>query len=153
MEAIGRTPLVKLNRITAGLPHNFPVKVEYLNPGGSIKDRIGLAMIDRAEREGGLKPGGTIIEATAGDTGVGLALVAAVRGYRCISAMTDRMSDDKVNLLKTYGAEVVITPTSVPPDSPESHNGVSRSGWRGKSWVPSAPTSLATSYESRGALS
>lgn len=125
LDAIGRTPLVKLNRITEGLPHNILVKVEYLNPGGSIKDRIGLAMVDEAEREGLLQPGGTIIEATAGNTGVGLALVAAVRGYRCIFVMPDKMSEDKVNLLKAYGAEVVITPTSVPPDSPESYNGVS----------------------------
>ena len=124
IEAIGRTPLVKLSKIGAGLPVTILVKVEYFNPGGSVKDRIGLAMIEDAERRGLLKPGGTIIEATAGNTGVGLALVASIKGYRCIFVMPDKMSADKVNLLKAYGAEVIITPTSVPPDSPESYNGV-----------------------------
>jgi cystathionine beta-synthase len=122
--AIGRTPLVKLSRVTSGLGVTMLAKVESLNPGGSIKDRIGLAMIEDAERRGLLKPGGTIIEATAGNTGVGLALVAAVKGYRCIFVMPDKMSEDKRGLLRAYGAEVVITPTSVPPDSPESYNGV-----------------------------
>lgn len=122
--AIGRTPLVKLGRIGRGLPVTLLAKVESLNPGGSIKDRIGLALVDDAERRGALRPGGTIIEATAGNTGVGLALVAAIKGYRCIFVLPDKMSGDKVNLLKAYGAEVVITPTSVPPDSPESYNGV-----------------------------
>jgi len=124
LEAIGRTPLVKLSKVTDGLPVTLLAKVEYLNPGGSVKDRIGLAMIDDAERRGLLRPGGTIIEATAGNTGVGLAVVAASRGYRCIFVMPDKMSEDKINLLKAYGAEIVITPTSVPPDSPESYNGV-----------------------------
>lgn len=124
LELVGRTPLVKLRRVTEGVRPVVLAKVEYLNPGGSVKDRIGLAMVDAAEREGLLHPGGTIVEATAGNTGVGLALVAAVRGYRCIFVMPDKMSEDKVNLLKAYGAEVVITPTSVPPDSPESYNGV-----------------------------
>ncbi|MDD5169894.1 MAG: cystathionine beta-synthase, partial [Syntrophales bacterium] len=124
LEAIGRTPLIKLSKITGDLPVTILAKVEYLNPGGSIKDRIGLAMIEDAERRGLLQPGGTIIEATAGNTGVGLAMVAAVKGYRCIFVMPDKMSEDKVNLLKAYGAEVVITATSVPPDSPESYNGV-----------------------------
>jgi cystathionine beta-synthase len=124
LEAIGRTPLIKLNRITRGIKSTIYVKPEFLNPGGSVKDRIGLAMIEAAEREGLLKPGSTIIEATAGNTGVGLALVAAIRGYRTIFVMPDKMSEDKISLLKAYGAEVVITPTSVPPDSPESYNGV-----------------------------
>lgn len=124
LEAIGHTPLIKLNNVTKGIKSSIYVKVEFLNPGGSVKDRIGLTMIEAAEREGRLKPGGTIIEATAGNTGVGLALVAAVKGYRCIFVMPDKMSHDKVNLLKAYGAEVVITPTSVAPDSPESYNGV-----------------------------
>lgn len=124
LQVIGRTPLIALNRVAAGLPATILAKVESLNPGGSVKDRIGLAMIDDAERRGLLRPGGTIIEATAGNTGVALALVAAVRGYRCIFVMPDKMSADKVNLLRAYGAEVVITPTSVPPDSPESYNGV-----------------------------
>jgi len=124
LEAIGRTPLVKLSRVTDGLSVTLLAKVEYLNPGGSVKDRIGLSMIEDAERRGLLKPGGTIIEATAGNTGVGLALVAAIKGYRCIFVMPDKMSEDKINLLKAYGAEIVITPTSVAPDSPESYNGV-----------------------------
>ena len=94
-----------------------------LNPGGSVKDRIGIAMVAAAEREGKLKPGGTIVEATAGNTGAGLALVAAIKGYRCIFVLPDKMSQEKINLLRAYGAEVVITPTSVPPDSPESYNG------------------------------
>ncbi len=124
LETIGRTPLVRLNRITAGLTATIYAKVEYFNPGGSVKDRIGVRMIEAAEEEGLLGPGGTIVEATAGNTGVGLALAAAVKGYRCIFVMPDKMSEDKISLLKAYGAEVVITPTSIPPDSPESYNGV-----------------------------
>ena len=124
LEAIGRTPLVRLNNITKGMKSEVYVKAEFLNPGGSVKDRVGLKMVEAAERDGTLKPGGTIIEATAGNTGIGLALVAAVKGYRCIFVMPDKMSQDKINLLKAYGAEVVITPTSVAADSPESYNGV-----------------------------
>ncbi len=124
LAAIGRTPLVRLNRITKDIASSVYVKPEFLNPGGSVKDRIGLAMIEAAERDGLLSPNGTIIEATAGNTGVGLALVAAIKGYRCVFVMPDKMSQDKISLLKAYGAEVVITPTSVPPDSPESYNGV-----------------------------
>ena len=124
LEGIGKPPLIRLNRITKGIPSEIFVKAEFLNPGGSVKDRIGLAMIEAAESQGLLRPGGTIIEATAGNTGVGLALVAAIKSYRCIFVMPDKMSQDKINLLKSYGAEVVITPTSVPPDSPESYNGV-----------------------------
>lgn len=124
LEAIGKTPLIKLNSISQGTLSTIYGKVEYLNPGGSTKDRIGLAMIEAAEKEGLLRPGGTIVEATAGNTGVGLALVAAIKKYRCIFVMPDKMSQDKINLLKAYGAEVVITPTSVPPDSSESYNGV-----------------------------
>ncbi len=124
LETIGRTPLVRLRKVTKGLRSNVYAKVEYVNPGGSVKDRIGLAMIEEAEKEGMLSPGMTIIEATAGNTGTGLALAAAVKGYRCIFVLPDKMSADKVNLLKAYGAEVVITRTDVPPDSPESYNGV-----------------------------
>ena len=124
LEAIGKTPLIKLNRITKDIKSAIFVKAEFLNPGGSVKDRIGLRMIEAAEKEGLLKPGGTIIEATAGNTGVGLALVAAIKKYRCIFVMPDKMSQDKMTLLKAYGAEVVVTPTAVPPDSPESYNGV-----------------------------
>lgn len=124
LDTIGHTPLVKLSKISEGLNVNIYGKVEYFNPGGSIKDRIALQMIKNAEADGLLKPGGTIIEATAGNTGAGLALVAARRGYRCIFVLPDKMSEDKVSLLKAYGAEIVITPTSVPPDAPESYNGV-----------------------------
>ena len=124
LEAVGHTPLVRLSRISGGLPITLLAKAEQLNPGGSIKDRIALAMIEDAEARGLLLPGGTIIEATAGNTGVGLALVAACKGYRCIFVLPDKMSEDKVNLLRAYGAEVVITPTAVAPDSPESYNGV-----------------------------
>ena len=123
LQAVGRTPLVRLNRIARGIKSTIYVKPEMLNPGGSVKDRIGIAMVAAAEREGKLKPGGTIVEATAGNTGAGLALVAAIKGYRCIFVLPDKMSQEKINLLRAYGAEVVITPTSVPPDSPESYNG------------------------------
>jgi len=123
-DLIGGTPLVRLNRITAGLRATIMAKMESLNPGGSIKDRIGLAMIEEAERTGQLKPGSTIVEATAGNTGVGLAISAAAKGYRCIFVLPDKMSRDKIDLLKAYGAKVVITRTDVPPDSPESYNGV-----------------------------
>jgi len=124
LEAIGKTPLIQLNRLTESLTADIYVKAEYFNPGGSVKDRIGIRMIEAAEKEGRLRPGATIIEATAGNTGVGLALVAAIKGYRSIFVMPDKMSEDKISLLKAYGAEVVITPTSVPPDSPDSYNGV-----------------------------
>jgi len=124
LQTIGHTPLIRLNKVTDGLPVTLLAKVEYFNPGGSVKDRIGLSMILDAEKQGVLQPGGTIIEATAGNTGVGLALVAAIKGYRCIFVMPDKMSEDKINLLKAYGAEVVVTPTNVPPDSPESYNSV-----------------------------
>src|SRR3989338_1369377 len=124
LQAIGRTPLVKLHKVGRGFPVQFWGKVEYFNPGGSIKDRIGFYMIEAAEKGGALKPGGGIIEATAGNTGVGLALAAAVKGYRCIFVMPDKMSEDKINLLKGYGAEVVVTPTNFSPDSPEYYNNV-----------------------------
>src|SRR5215207_2445276 len=124
LQSVGRTPLVRMRRLGEGLPAPVYVKLESLNPGGSIKDRVGVAMVEEAERRGWLRPGGTIVEATAGNTGVGLALAAAVRGYRCIFVLPDKMSAEKIGLLKAYGAEVVITPTAVPPDSPESYNGV-----------------------------
>ncbi|MFA4966041.1 MAG: cystathionine beta-synthase [Thermoleophilia bacterium] len=124
LETIGQTPLVRLNRVTDGLPVTLLGKFEAVNPGGSIKDRIGVAMIADAEAHGLLKPGGTIIEATAGNTGVGLALAAAVKGYHCIFVLPDKMSQEKVALLQAYGAEIVLTPSSVAPDSPESYNGV-----------------------------
>jgi cystathionine beta-synthase len=124
LQCVGRTPLVQLQRLTEGLQARVYVKVEALNPGGSVKDRVGVAMISEAERRGWLRPGGTVIEATAGNTGVGLAMTAAVKGYRCIFVLPDKMSREKILLLKAYGAEVVVTPTNVAPDSPESYNGV-----------------------------
>jgi cystathionine beta-synthase len=124
LDHVGRTPLVPLRRLNQGLSPTICLKVESLNPGGSIKDRVGIAMIEEAERQGWLRSGGTIIEATAGNTGVGLAMAAAVKGYRCIFVMPDKMSGEKIRLLTAYGAEIVITPTLVPPDSPDSYNGV-----------------------------
>ncbi len=145
LQSIGRTPLVRLQRLGEGLPAPVYVKVEAMNPGGSVKDRVGLAMITEAERRGWLRPGGTIIEATAGNTGVGLAMVAAVRGYRCIFVMPDKMSAEKIRLLRAYGAEVVITPTNVAPDSPESYNGVADRLAREipGAWRPNQFTNLA----------
>src|SRR4051794_9779463 len=124
LQSIGKTPLVRLRRLAEGVPPVVAVKVESHNPGGSVKDRVGLAMIADAEQRGLLRPGGTITEATAGTPGVGLAMVAAVKGYRCIFVLPDKMAAEKIALLKGYGAEVVITPTAVAPDSPESYNGV-----------------------------
>src|SRR5215472_7801111 len=124
LDTIGKTPLIRLHRSVAHLAPRMYAKVESFNPGGSTKDRVALRMIEEAEKAGLLRPGGTVIEATAGNTGLGLALVSAVRGYRCIFVMPDKMSSDKVRLLRAYGAEVVITPTNVPPDSAESYNGV-----------------------------
>ena len=124
LQSIGKTPLVRLRRLTEGLKAAVYVKNEAMNPGGSVKDRVALSMVADAERRGWLRPGGTIIEATAGNTGVGLAMIAAVKGYRCIFVLPDKMSGEKVRLLKAYGAEVVITATNVPPDSPDSYNGV-----------------------------
>jgi cystathionine beta-synthase len=121
LDAIGRTPLLRLKRVGAELDCELLAKLEMLNPGGSVKDRIGVRMIEAAEKEGKLKPGGTIVEPTSGNTGVGLAIAAALKGYRCIFTMPDKMSQEKILLLRAYGAEVVITPTVVPPESPESY--------------------------------
>ncbi len=126
LQAIGRTPLVRLNRLAGGVPGVVAVKADYLNPGGSVKDRVGLAMIEDAERRGLLKPGGTIIEATSGNTGMGLALVAAVRGYKVVFTITDKQSKEKIDLLKAMGAEVIICPTAVEPDDPRSYTSVAR---------------------------
>ena len=120
-EVVGFTPLIRLNSVNAGAPGTIYVKCEFLSPGGSVKDRIGLAMVEAAEREGRLKPGGVIVEATSGNTGMALAMVAAIRGYRCIFTMPDKMSQEKVKLLRSFGAEVVIVPTAVPPDHPEHY--------------------------------
>jgi cystathionine beta-synthase len=121
MATIGWTPLIRLNRITRGMRTRVYGKAEFFNPGGSVKDRIGMPIIERAEREGRLKPGGTIVEGTSGNTGVGLAIAAAIKGYRCIFTMPDKMSQEKVRLLKAFGAEVIITPTAVPPDHPDNY--------------------------------
>jgi cystathionine beta-synthase len=118
---IGNTPLVKLNRLTQGIKATVFAKMENLNPGYSVKDRIGLSMVEAAEREGKLKPGGTIVEATSGNTGIGLALAAAVKGYRCIFVMTDKSSVEKVRYLKALGADVVITPVSAKPGTPDHY--------------------------------
>ena len=124
LEAIGHTPLVKLNRITRGSKAQVYAKCDYLNPGGSVKDRIGTTMIEDAERKGLLKPGGTIVEGTSGNTGMGLALVAVVKGYKAIFTMTDKQSKEKVDLLKALGADVIVCPTAVPPDDPRSYHSV-----------------------------
>ena len=121
LETIGWTPLIRLNKVVAGIRTPVYVKAEFFNPGGSVKDRIGIAMIEAAEREGRLQPGGLIVEATSGNTGVGLALAAAVKGYRCIFTMPDKMSQEKSRLLRALGAEVIITPTAVPPDHPDNY--------------------------------
>jgi len=118
---VGNTPMVKLNKVTVGVGGLVYGKCEFMNPGGSVKDRIGLAMVEAAEKEGSLKEGGVIVEATSGNTGIALALVAATRGYRCIFTMPDKMSREKVKLLESFGAEVVITPSDVPPDHPDHY--------------------------------
>src|ERR1700721_767742 len=124
-DLIGGTPLVRLNSLVPAGPRTVGAKVESLNPGGSSKDRIAAKMIDAAEASGQLKPGGTIVEPTSGNTGVGLALVAQYRGYRCVFICPDKVSEDKQNVLRAYGAEVVVCPTAVPPDHPGSYYSVS----------------------------
>src|SRR5690349_24126895 len=125
LELVGRTPIVRLDRIGRGVAPQLLGKLEYMNPGGSVKDRIGLPMIEAAEREGKLRPGGTIVEPTSGNTGVALAMAAAIRGYRMIFVMPDKMSQEKISLLRAFGAEVVVCPTAVDADSPESYYSVS----------------------------
>jgi cystathionine beta-synthase len=120
-ELIGWTPLIRLTRVTRGMRTPVYAKAEYFNPGGSIKDRIGAPIIEQAEREGRLKPGGTVVEGTSGNTGIGLAIAARNNGYRCIFTMPDKMSQEKVRLLKAFGAEVIVTPTAVPPDHPDNY--------------------------------
>jgi cystathionine beta-synthase len=121
LDTIGWTPLIRLNRVTRGIRTPVFAKAEIFNPGGSVKDRIGMPIIEQAEREGKLKPGGTIVEGTSGNTGIGLAIAAAIKGYRCIFTMPDKMSQEKVRLLKAFGAEVIVTPTAVPPDHPDNY--------------------------------
>jgi len=119
LEAIGGTPVIRLSRVTRGIRTPVLAKAEQMNPGGSVKDRIGLAIIEAAEKSGALKPGGTIVEGTSGNTGVGLAIAAAIKGYRCVFTIPDKMSSEKIKLLRAFGAEVVVVPTAVPPDHPE----------------------------------
>ncbi len=126
LEAIGNTPLIRLNRVSRDSQAEVCVKADYLNPGGSVKDRIGIAMIDEAERKGLLKPGGTIIEGTSGNTGMGLALVAVVRGYKVVFTITDKQSREKIDLLKAFGAEVIVCPTAVEPEDPRSYYSVAK---------------------------
>src|SRR5690606_26037310 len=121
LETIGWTPLIRLTRVTRGIRTPVYGKAEFFNPGGSVKDRIGLPIIEQAERDGKLKPGGVIVEGTSGNTGIGLAIAAALKGYRCIFTMPDKMSTEKVRLLKAFGAEVIITPTAVAPDHPDNY--------------------------------
>lgn len=138
LETIGKTPIVRLRQVVKDSPHEFYAKVESFNPGGSVKDRIAMALIEGAEKRGELKPGGTIIEATSGNTGLGLALVAAVKGYRCVFVMPDKISEEKRAILRAYGAKVVITPTAVEPDDPRSYLSVT------KKLVENTPNSFCT---------
>ncbi len=121
LDTVGETPLVRLSRIAAGLAPQVVAKVEYFNPGGSIKDRVAMKLVEAAEADGRLRPGGTIVEPTSGNTGTGLAIAARIKGYRVIAVMPDKMSKEKIDLLRAYGAEVVVTPTDVAPDSPQSY--------------------------------
>ena len=154
-ELIGHTPLVKLNKVTEGIVCTVLAKVEYFNPGGSIKDRIAAKMVDEAERKGLLKPGGTIVEPTSGNTGIGLALVAQQRGYRCIFVLPDKVAEDKRNTLVAYGAEIVVTPTAVAHEDPESYYSVSDRIARETpgAWKPdqySNPNGPLSHYEATG---
>lgn len=121
IEAIGNTPMVKLNKLSKGIKGTILVKVEYFNPGNSVKDRMAIKMVEDAEKVGRLKPGGTIIEGTSGNTGMGLALAAVVKGYKCIFVTTDKQSMEKINILRALGAEVIVCPTHVAPDDPRSY--------------------------------
>ena len=157
IDLIGNTPLVKLNKVVQGIvPDGVTVvaKVEYVNPGGSVKDRIAERMIDAAEKDGSLQPGGTIVEPTSGNTGVGLAMVAQQRGYKCIFVCPDKVSEDKRNVLKAYGAEVVVCPTAVDPEDPRSYYSVSdRLSTQPGAWKPdqySNPNNPRSHYETTG---
>jgi cystathionine beta-synthase len=155
---VGNTPLVKLNSVTAGIQATVLAKVEYFNPGGSVKDRIALRMIEAAEKSGELRPGGTIVEPTSGNTGVGLAIVAQQKGYKCIFVCPDKVSTDKINVLRAYGAEVVVCPTAVDPEHPDSYYNVSDRLVRETpgAWKPdqySNPNNPRSHYEARAAPS
>ena len=154
-DLIGGTPLVRLNTVTEGIAATVLAKVEYLNPGGSVKDRIAQRMVDEAEASGALRPGGTIVEPTSGNTGVGLALIAQQRGYSCVFVCPDKVGEDKLNVLRAYGARVVVTPTSVAPDSPQSYYSVSdrlaaeiEGGWKPNQYAN--PAGPASHYASTG---
>src|SRR6478752_2997823 len=154
-ELIGNTPLVRLNSVVPDGAGTVAAKIEYLNPGGSSKDRIAVKMIDAAEASGELKPGGTIVEPTSGNTGVGLALVAQLRGYKCIFVCPDKVSEDKQNVLRAYGADVVVCPTAVAPEDPDSYYSVSDRLVREtpNAWKPdqySNPQNPASHYHSTG---
>ena len=155
VELIGNTPLVRLNSVTAGLSATVLAKVEYLNPGGSVKDRVAVRMVDAAEATGELRPGGTIVEPTSGNTGVGLALVAQQRGYRCLFVCPDKVAAEKVAVLRAYGADVVVCPTAVPPDHPDSYYSVSDrlaretpGGWKPNQYAN--PNNPRSHYETTG---
>lgn len=155
IDLVGNTPLVKLNKVTEGISATVLAKVEYFNPGGSIKDRIAMRMIEAAEASGALKPGGTIVEPTSGNTGVGLAIVAQQKGYHCIFVCPDKVSTDKINTLRAYGAEVVVCPTAVAPEHPDSYYNVSDRLVREtpNAWKPdqySNPDNPASHYHSTG---
>ncbi len=155
LDAVGRTPILRLKKIARGIEATILAKLELLNPGGSIKDRIGIRMIEDAEEKGLLAPGGTIIEGTSGNTGVGLAIAAAVKGYKCIFTMPDKMSQEKVNLLRAFGSEVIITPTAVSPDDPRSYYSVAKRLAREipNSFYPNQydnPVNPQTHYETTG---
>ena len=155
IDMVGNTPLVRLNRVTEGISATVLAKVEYFNPGGSVKDRIAMRMIEAAEASGALKPGGTIVEPTSGNTGVGLAIVAQQKGYHCIFVCPDKVSSDKINVLRAYGAEVVVCPTAVAPEHPDSYYNVSDRLVRETpgAWKPdqySNPENPASHYHSTG---
>lgn len=155
LETIGNTPLVKLNKITKDVKGTILAKIETTNPGNSIKDRMALMMIEQAERSGKLKPGGTIIEGTSGNTGMGLAIAAVIKGYKCIFTTTDKQSKEKVDALKAFGADVVVCPTDVEPNDPRSYYSVSSRLEREvpNSWKPNQYDNLANSqahYEQTG---
>src|SRR6202161_3614699 len=155
IEMFGNTPLVRLRRVALPSQADVLAKVEYVNPGGSVKDRIALRMIEAAEASGALRPGGTIVEPTSGNTGIGLAMVAQRKGYKCVFVCPDKVSQDKINVLRAYGAEVVVCPTTVAPEHPDSYYSVARRlteqtplGWRPDQY--SNPQNPASHYASTG---
>src|SRR6187402_104092 len=155
LETIGNTPLIKLNKITKDLPCTVLAKVEYGNPGNSIKDRMALKMLEVAEQEGKIKPGGTIIEGTSGNTGMGLAIAAVIKGYKCIFTSTDKQSKEKADALRAFGAEVIVCPTNVEPEDPRSYYSVSSrlekevpNSWKANQY--DNPSNAAAHYEQTG---